>query len=55
MKRSKYSEEQIIYVLRQAESGTPIGDLCRQALTYTRTLVADLRPPYYAITDCQPG
>jgi signal transduction histidine kinase len=45
MKRSKYSEEQIIYVLRQAESGTPIGDLCRQALTYTRTLVADLSPP----------
>ena len=30
MKRSKYSEEQIIYVLRQAESGTPIGGLCRQ-------------------------
>ena len=30
MKRSKFSEEQIIYTLRQAESGTPIGDVCRQ-------------------------
>ena len=30
MKRSKFSEEQIVYVLRQAESGTPIGDFCRQ-------------------------
>ena len=30
MKRSKFSEEQIVYALRQAESGTPIGDVCRQ-------------------------
>ena len=30
MKRSKFSEEQIVYVIRQAESGTPVGDLCRQ-------------------------
>ncbi len=30
MKRSKFSEEQIVYAIRQAESGTPIGDLCRQ-------------------------
>lgn len=30
MKRSKFSEEQIVYALRQAEGGTPIGDLCRQ-------------------------
>jgi putative transposase len=29
MKRSKFSEEQIIYAIRQAESGTPVGDLCR--------------------------
>ena len=28
MKRSKFSEEQIIYAICQAESGTPVGDLC---------------------------
>ena len=30
MKRSKFSEEQVIYVLRQSEAGTPVGDVCRQ-------------------------
>ncbi len=30
MKRSRFSEEQIAYALRQAESGTPVGDVCRQ-------------------------
>ena len=30
MKRSRFSEEQIVYALQQAESGTPIGDVCRQ-------------------------
>jgi putative transposase len=30
MKRSKFSEEQIAYALRQAESGTQVGDVCRQ-------------------------
>jgi putative transposase len=30
MKRSRFSEEQIAYALRQAESGTPLGDVCPQ-------------------------
>lgn len=30
MKRSKFSKEQIVYAIRQAKSGTPVGDLCRQ-------------------------
>lgn len=30
MKQSKFSEEQIVYALRQADSGTSIGDLCPQ-------------------------
>ena len=30
MKKSRYSEEQVAYALRLAESGTPVGDVCRQ-------------------------
>jgi len=30
MKRSRYSDEQIAYALRQAEMGTAVADVCRQ-------------------------
>ena len=30
MKKSRFTEEQIAYALRQAESGTPVADVCRQ-------------------------
>ena len=30
MKKSKFSEEQIAYALRQTDGGTPVGDVCRQ-------------------------
>ena len=30
MKRSRFSEEQIAYALRQSESGTAVADVCRQ-------------------------
>jgi putative transposase len=30
MKRSKFSEEQVAYALRQADVGTAVGDVCRQ-------------------------
>ena len=30
MKKSKFSEEQIAYALREAEGGRPVADVCRQ-------------------------
>lgn len=30
MKRSKFTEEQIAYVLRQVEAGSPVANVCRQ-------------------------
>jgi transposase-like protein len=30
MKRKRYSEEQIAFALRQAESGTPVEEICRK-------------------------
>ena len=30
MRKSKYSEEQIIGFLKQAEAGVPVKDLCRK-------------------------
>lgn len=30
MKKSRYSDSQIISILKQAESGTPVPELCRE-------------------------
>jgi putative transposase len=30
MKRSKFSEQQVAYALRQADTGTAVPDVCRQ-------------------------
>ena len=30
MKKSRFTEEQITYALRQPEGGTPVADVCRQ-------------------------
>ena len=30
MKKSRYTEEQVVYALRLADSGTPVADVCRQ-------------------------
>ena len=31
MKKSKFTESQIAYILRQADEGTPITEVCRKA------------------------
>ena len=31
IKKSRFSEQQIAFVLRQAEEGTPIAEVCRKA------------------------
>jgi putative transposase len=30
MRRSRYTEEQIVTALRQAEAGTPVAEICRK-------------------------
>ena len=31
MKKTKFSEQQIAFILRQVEEGTPVGEVCRKA------------------------
>ena len=31
MKKSRFSEQQIAFILRQAEEGTAVGEVCRKA------------------------
>jgi putative transposase len=33
MKTSKFTDEQIAMALRQAEAGTPVGEICRTSST----------------------
>ena len=45
MRTTKFSEEQIAMALRQAEAGTPVGDVCRK-LEITETTFYRWRKKY---------
>ena len=45
MKRSTFSEEQLVYAIRQAKAGTPVDDLCRQLGVSDATFYA-LQPAF---------
>jgi putative transposase len=38
MKRSKYTEEQISYILKQVEMGTPVTEVCRKVGVTEQTI-----------------
>ena len=43
MKDKWFTEEQIVYALRQAESGTPVADVCRQIGVSDESLICEKR------------
>jgi len=45
MKQSKYSDAQITSILKQAENGVPVGDLCRERLSHHDPFVHCLLSP----------
>jgi putative transposase len=40
LKWSKFSEEQIVRAIRQAEAGSPVGDFCQQLVVSDATFDA---------------
>jgi len=45
MKKSRYSEAQIVSILKEAESGVPVPELCRTH-GMSREVVAKIRTSY---------
>jgi putative transposase len=45
MKKSKFTEAQIAFILRQAEEGTPVPEVCRKAGISDATFVSPRRRP----------
>ena len=53
MKKSKFTEEQIAYALRQVESGSPPADVCRQLGVSEATSTSGRRnTPTWASPNC---
>ena len=52
MKRSKFSEEQIVYAIRQADAGTPVGGFCQQLGVSDATFYAwTKRPAHLGVSE----
>lgn len=47
MKKKRYTDEQIGFVLRQAETGTPIGEVCRKMGISEQTFTTVARAPIF--------
>jgi len=46
MKKSRYSDSQIISILKQAEAGTPVPELCREhGMSNARVIPPDINNP----------
>jgi putative transposase len=45
LKKSRFTDSQIIAVLKQAEAGTPVPELCREHLISSATFVSVRRGP----------
>ena len=64
MKKTRYTEEQIAFALKQAETGTRVGEVCRKMGISEATYynwkkkfsglgVTELRPPGMRVTDAK--
>jgi transposase-like protein len=51
MKKSRYTEEQVTYALRLAESGTPVADVCRQMGIAEATFYLWKKKPWTRLRD----
>ncbi|MDO3387527.1 hypothetical protein QWI17_16920 [Gilvimarinus sp. SDUM040013] len=48
MKKSKYSDSQIMAILEQAKAGTPVPKLCRETTMRVRPYISHNAKPKYA-------
>lgn len=54
MKRSRFTEEQIIAILKEQEAGVPVADLCRKH-GVSNASIYKWKAKYAAWTSARPG